>query len=212
MLTEIVARLLIEVYVAEILAGVIVPLPMRPGTFGENVHGAGALGRERLIGVERPVDVLGVEPAAYRHHGGLDVLQVRERVAGLPIVRVGVMRDQISPPLDLALEKPSVGIAQRPHAQEEIVAVRGAVIKARAGDFVFSRRGASKAGKETKRVRQKERAVMPPIVADKPFGHRRLGGDGFQRGMPAQGRHRGVEAGVGRARDADPAVVIRDGF
>ena len=59
-------------------------------------------------------------------------------------------------------------------------------------------------------MRQEEGAVVPEVVADKPLRHRRLGRARLHRRVRIDRALRGVEAGIGYAVNARPAVVIRD--
>ena len=98
-----------------------------------DVGGAGAVGLDVAVGLQGAEEVLGVEPAADGHDGRLDVLQVRPQVARLPELVVGAVGHHLVPEGDVALEVLLVGVAERPQAQEEVVAVRRVVLEVRAG-------------------------------------------------------------------------------
>ena len=207
------AGLAVEVDHPHLLAGVAgrAPLPVVPGAHDEGVGGAGGRLLDRLVAFQGAEEVLGVEPAAHRQHGGFDIIEVRPDVAGLPPGVVGPVLHQLVPEGDAALEVLRVGVGERPHPEEEVVAVGGLVVEA--GDGPLGGRlgaGSAEVGQEVEGVREPEDAVAVEVVADEPVGDGGLRRRRLERGVGAHQAARGVEPGVGDPPLADPAVVVGD--
>ena len=65
---------------------------------------------------------------------------------------------------------------------------------------------------EAEHLREIEGAVVMEVVAEEPVGDGCLRGDSLERGMSVDGRHDGVEAGIGDAPGTDASVVEGDVF
>ncbi len=198
---------LAERHLAERVARAARPATVGPGTHDQAVRGPGALRLDRPVGLERAEEVLGVEPAAHGEHGGLDALEVRPRVAGLPEGVVALVRHDLLPEGHVALEVLPVEVRHRPGPHEELVAVGGAVVEARRPLRGRLGAGLAEGGVEVEGVRQEEGAVVVEVVADEPVGDRRLGRGGDERRVGVDRGHRGVEARVRDAPDPDLSVV-----
>src|SRR5262245_30039843 len=99
---------------------------------------------------------------------------MRKRVARLPVVVIVRVLHQLVPDRYLAFEILLVCIRQRSEVEKKAITVGRRMIESR---HVLSRRfrpRAPEAGKKVECVREKERAVVMEIVADKPVGDRRL--------------------------------------
>ena len=107
----------------------------------------------------------------------------------------------VIPERHLPLEIPRIHTWQRPQVEEELVTVGGPV-----PEFRFA--GTPEECQEVETRGEEERAVVMEVVPDKPVRHRRLRGDGLNRGMRINGSHGSVEARVRDAPDANIAVVI----
>src|SRR5262249_21714577 len=99
--------------------------------------------------------VFGVEPAADGHHGWLDVLKMRARVARLPEVVVVRVLHHLIPEGDFAFEILLVDVGKRPDAEKELIAVRREVRESRRGLRRGLRGRFAEAGKEVEGMRQK---------------------------------------------------------
>src|ERR1022692_4812945 len=102
---------------------------MRPRTDDDDVEDAGVLLLDRLIRAEGAVQILGIEPAADRHHRGSDLLQVRQQVSVMPKFIVGRMRHHFIPEGDLVLVVTGVDVLEGADVEEEAIAVRGAIVR-----------------------------------------------------------------------------------
>src|SRR5262249_37665099 len=156
-------------------------------------------------------EVLGVEPAAYRQQGWLDVLQVRPKVAGFPEGVVGRVRGQLVPEQVLATEVPCVEVGPRAEAQEEVVPVGRAVLEG--GVVRLTNRpgpGRALAGGVIDGVAEEERAVVMPVVPDERIDDWGLWRDRLQGRVGVDCRLRREEAAVRHPVIPDLAVVTAD--
>ena len=76
---------------AQRLTGAPAPFAVGPRAHDEHVDGAGIEALRPAAGLQGPEEVFGIEPPADRHHGAMDVVEVRADVPRLPpavIIRV----------------------------------------------------------------------------------------------------------------------------
>ena len=122
------------------------------------------------------------------------------------------MRHLIVPqPIGVVLEGEPCGVPDRPHAQEELVAVLRAVIEP---PFpALRQRGILLRPEENvePEVRvQHERAAVIRVIAEKEVGHGRFGRSGLDRRMRIDDARRSVKPGIRNAPDAHLAVIVGD--
>src|SRR5262249_10168531 len=128
---------------------------------------------------------------------------------GLPEVVVSAVLHYFVPERDLALEILLVSVGEGSHLEEEVVAIHRFVIEGqilRLLDRQWPR--LSEARHKVENVRQKERAVMVPVVAHEPVADRRLRRRGLERWMRFNHSGRRVEAGIRDAVLPDLAVIV----
>jgi len=141
---------------------------MDPRTHHQRVVRAGTLLLRGAIQAQGAEQVFGVEPAADSHHRRLHVFHMLADVAGLPVVAIDVVIEDLSPVLDLAVKKLLVEILQRAGAQVEFVAVGRSVVEWHRAGRARLAAGANvlpEVRQESKRVRQEKCAVVTEIVA-----------------------------------------------
>ena len=198
-----------EIDVAQLVAIATAPAAVRPRAHHEHVGDAGVHPLGRAICLQRAEQIFRVVPAADGHDGAVDVLEMRADVAGLPVGVVGGVRQELDPFGRTSLEQHLVGIRQRPHAQEEVVAVGRLEVEGL--QLLVQRivRTLREGVEEAEVLRQEECAVVMDVVAHEPVRDRCLRRRGLERRMGIDHPHRGVEAGIGDAEHADVAVVVR---
>jgi hypothetical protein len=161
------------------------------------------------INGERSKQILGVVPAADRHHGRFDVLEMRAEIANLPELVVRAVPHQVVPKPDLPLEIESIRIGKRPELEIEVVAVGSLEVEPLG---LLSRRVIellTEIGKEAEIVGQIKRSVMMHIVTHEAIGNRRLRRGAFERRVGVDHAGRGIKARIGDSDHADAAVVVR---
>ena len=126
-----VGRVRAEVDMAEAGGVFVRPGTVRPGADDHHVEDAGVLLLDRLVGAEGAVQVLGIVPAADRHHGGGDLLEVGQEIAVLPELVVSRMGYHLVPEGDLVLVKARVDVLQGADVEEEAIAILRAVFRVR---------------------------------------------------------------------------------
>ncbi len=104
-------RLGVEADLPEPLAVAPAPAAVRPRACDQDVRSTLAVRLDGLIGLQGAEEILGVEPAADRHHRRADVLQMRPQVPGLPELVVSAVPHQLVPERHLSLEMNLVGFA-----------------------------------------------------------------------------------------------------
>ena len=134
----------VELGVPERFAVSLGPAAMQPRSHDEHILRPRAAGFNVLINFQRAKQVLGIEPAADGHHSGADVRQVRPQIAGFPAVVVGFVLQHFVPERDLVLEVLDICVRQRPHLQEEFVAVGRVVLEVEVEFLRRIRRGRPK--------------------------------------------------------------------
>ena len=202
-------RGLVEVDVLVPQAAAPRPSAVPPRTHDEVVHDVRVVLFHGGVGLQRTVQVLGVEEPADHEHRGLDVSQVGQRRAGLPeFVVVGMLHHGVPDPV-LPVQVLLVDVRERTEIEVPAVAVRRAVIAEPRGP-PGGRHGTRRAveGQEAEAGLQLERAVVVAVVADPPVGHGRLGRHDLHGGMGADQGVGGVETGRRDAPYAHAAVVI----
>ena len=200
-----------EVRVADLAALGAGPAAVGPGADHQGVADARVLPLDCLVGLQRAVQVLGVVPAAHREHRSLDVLQVRQQVSALPVAVVVRMLREFVPVGNFVLEVLRVDVGQTAQVEKELVGVGHAVLERRLLGIVGRRRpGLAEAAEETEGQLQVEGAVAVHVVAAEPVGDRRLRRHRLECRVRVDGAGRGIEARVGDAPLADPAVVERN--
>ena len=206
------ALLAVEPDVAEMVAIGTRPATVEPWAHDELYIAVRAFGVGRLVGVQRSPEIFGIKPASDGEHGGTDVLEVLGSGAGLPErVVVGMLND-ILPPGDFVVIVAGIDVRERLDvAEEEIVAVG----RRRTFEGVWPLGGElrtrlAEGEHEAEHLRQVEGAVVMEVVAEEPVGDGCLRRDSLERGMGVDGRHDGVEAGIGDAPGADASVVVGD--
>ena len=205
-----------EIYVAERLARGARPTAVEPRTHDEDVVNAFVLLLDVLVSFERAVKVFGVEPAADRHHGALNVTELRQDVALLPKLVVVRMPHHLVPKRDVCAELLAVnvvGVGERSHLEKILVAVLRAVLEG------FEVRGLGRHGHgsrlpearvEIEGVRQEERPVVMKVVAYEPVADRRLRRSGFDRRMRVDDPGGRIKTGIRDAVHTNSIVVVRD--
>ncbi len=197
-----------EVGVAEAAAVAAQPGAVAPRAHHQRAFDAGVELLDGGVGVEGAVEVLGVVEPAHREHRAADAREVAQGAArGPELVVVGV-GGELVPEGHLAVEVALVDVGERPELEEEAVAVRRAVVEARRplADQALPR--PPEAREKVEGEVEGEGAVVVHVV-EVPVGDRRRRqrrADGWVGVDDADG---GVEARVGVAPDADPAVVVR---
>ena len=130
-----------------------------------------------------------------RYDGKVDAIEVWNDVPALPeLISIRVSR-RFGPKRDLAFEVPLIRVLERPEAEEELVAVRRAVLEAR---VALGRRVGpwrAKRREEIESVRKKKGSVVVKVVVP-PVGDRRLWGYRLYRRMCVDHTGRGVEPRV----------------
>ena len=129
LVAEELARIGRKVDVAQVIAGSVGPASVIPGAHHNGVAGARACRFNRSICFERSGKIFGVEPSAHHEYRGLDVFQMWEDVAFVPVVVVIRMRDLIAPVRILIFEVLLVRVRERSQFTVELIAVFRAVIE-----------------------------------------------------------------------------------
>ena len=71
------------------------PSAVHPRAHDQSVEDSRIIFVDGVEGGEGALQVFGIEPPSYGEHGTVDVLHVRRKVAGLPIIVVGVVADLV---------------------------------------------------------------------------------------------------------------------
>ena len=161
-----------------------------------------------LVRVQGAIAIFGIKPASHHQHRRLDIVEILGGAAAFPEFIIGTVVHHLVPEGDLALQILLVGIGQRPHLQEKIVSVRGAVIEARRPFGGQLRTRHPEGGEKSEGQGKVKGAVMVKIVTDEPFADRGLGRYCLQGRMGLDRSHRGIKAGIGDAPHPHPSVVI----
>src|SRR5262249_55500870 len=115
-----------EIDVSESLPRRRVPAAVLPRSHDNDVKDARVLFFDSLICVQRPVEILGIEPASHCHYRGSDFVEMGKNVARLPVLVIVGVLDDIIPQWYLALELALIDMAERAEIEEKLVAVRRA--------------------------------------------------------------------------------------
>src|SRR5215831_13625672 len=104
------------------------------------------------------------------------------------------MSHYLVPMRDLAFQVFLVRVRQRTELEEEFVAVGRFMVEAQIAELLRRLRSRfAEVGDEVEAMRQLERAVVMPVIADEPIADRRLRRTGFQRRMGIDHAGRGIE-------------------
>ena len=198
------------VHVAEVVRIVPCPLAMRPRSHEDPVRQTRVLLLDRLIGGQRPVQILGVEPPSDDHHRRRHVCEVRQYHPRLPPVVVVRVIHHFRPELDAVPEELRFDVLDRPEPQEEVVCVLVRPLELCASSPRRFRSRAAERGIEREGVQQEESAVVMEVVPDEPVRDRGLRRDRLERRVGTRQGRRRVETRIRHAQDSDPAVVVRD--
>ena len=197
-----------EVDVAQLVAVTRGPAAVMPRPDHQHVLDLGVLPFDRVIRLERTVQVFGVVPPGDGHHRRCDVLQVRDQGALLPELVAVRVQHHLLPERDRPLQVELVDVLDGASLQEHLVAIGRRVD---VGLCRFGRRFGSfgpVAGQPLEGMRQKERTVMQEVV-EVPVANGSLWRDRLQRRMGVDHPGRRIEAGVRDAVQADSPVVMR---
>src|SRR6185312_1862815 len=123
------ARIGRKVDVTQVIAGGVRPASVIPGTHHNGVAGAWACRFNRSICFERTGKIFGIEPSAHYEYRGLDVFQMWEDVALLPVITIIRMRDLIAPVGIFIFEVLLVRVRERSQVAVELIPVFRAVIE-----------------------------------------------------------------------------------
>jgi hypothetical protein len=82
---------------AQGFANATAPLAVRPRADNQRIDDAGIEPLGPAVGLQRPEEVLRVEPPADRHHGAADVLEVWPDVPGLPPAIISRVCQELRP-------------------------------------------------------------------------------------------------------------------
>ncbi len=173
LLPELLRRRRAKGHVPERPTGATVPLTVRPGSNDEGIDRFRAVLLDRLVDVERAVEVIGVEPSAHRHHRGANVDEMREDVALLPECIVGPVSHDRAPDRDFVFEILLVQVLDRSRPQIELVAVGSAEVDG-PGRLGSGHAPGTSPGREIFEPVENERAVEVEVVSTEPVGLRRL--------------------------------------
>ena len=168
-------RLRIESDIPQAVAITADPATVQPGPHHNHVRRARAVRLDRPIGLQGSEQILGIEPSADRQHGRLDVLEMGAQVPRFPEIVVGLVPQSLAPERNIIFEKRRIGVGQWSHPQKEVIAVRRFVVERVIELLGRSRAGPAKLRHEVEKMRQDERAIVMPVVPDKPIGNRSLG-------------------------------------
>ena len=113
--------------IAERVAGTASPLAVRPRAEDDAVRRRWDSARDRFVNAQRAVEIVRVVPSAHGEHSRRDVPEMRRDFARLPEGVQRPVRHHVVPERRAALDVQFVGVRQRPHREEERVAVVGAV-------------------------------------------------------------------------------------
>ncbi len=191
----------------------VAPRAVRPRSDDERLLRLRAQRVHRLRRAQRPVRILAVEPSADEQHGGRDVLEMRRERALLPERIVVRVRHHRIPERELVAEILGVGVLVRPHVEEEAIAVGVVAVHRHRRAVVRHRRlgtRAREAHEEIETLRERERAVVMPVVAEVPVDERRLRTRRLVRRVRVDHSRGREEAGRRDAPGADATVVVRD--
>ena len=123
MLAEIQRSLGVERHIAEPVAVGPRPPAVRPGSHHEHVRDARVQAFGFAVGLERAVQIFGIEPPAHGHDGRVNLLQMRTIGASFPPLVVIGMGHDVVPERDLVLEILLVRVRQRAQTEKELVGV-----------------------------------------------------------------------------------------
>ena len=137
---------------------------------------------------------------------------VLREILRLPVTVVVTVLHPLVPDTNFPMKVFLIRVRERPHTEEEVVAIGRAVDECR----TVLRRGngglKTEARDEVESMRKPECAIVMHVVAEPIVTHRRLRGCRFQRRMRINDCLGRVVSGIGNAPHSDPAIVVRNVF